>query len=468
MQSLILAGGSGTRLWPVSRSGYPKQFLKLGGEDSLLQRTIKRNLQAVSENSLSILTNQQYHHDVVRQVREIDSRLEEQILLEPMKKNTAPAIALAAQFLLESGVSEKEVLFVCPADHVIAPEDKFIEYLKKGEALAQQGHIVTLGVTPHKPETGYGYIRKGETVLDFGAYQVDCFVEKPDGKSAQSYLLSGEYLWNAGIFLFTIETFLNALQKYAPDIFGLLKEDYQKTVEQFSQMPDVSIDYAIMEKADNVAVLPLDLTWSDVGSWDNLYDVLEKDGNLNVKIGEVLDVETTNSLIVGGKRLISTIGLNDMLVIETEDVLLVSKRSESQKVKQLVEMLKIKGRREVDEHVTSHRPWGSYTVLECSARYKIKKIIVNPKQKLSLQMHYHRSEHWVVVQGTAKVTIAENETILHENESIYVPKCSVHRVENPGKVPLEIIEVQVGEYLGEDDIVRFEDIYGRGAALATV
>jgi mannose-1-phosphate guanylyltransferase/mannose-6-phosphate isomerase len=462
MKSLILAGGSGTRLWPASRSDYPKQFLKIHGTESLLQKTLKRNLRYVKPEEIFILTNSAYYHDVMRQVAEVDSKIEKNILLEPAKRNTAPAIALALKYAIEKLFAEKdEVLFVCPSDHVITPEEKFISYLEKSEALAKLGHIVTLGIHPSRPETGYGYIRKSLLSCNQGSHGVEMFVEKPDAQTAQKYLLSGEYLWNSGMFAFTVETLMNEIQKHAADIFHCLQGGYEEVLANFSKMPDISIDYAVMEKSKRVVVLPLDLTWSDVGSWDNVYDMLDKDENQNAKVGEVVDIDTKNCLIIGGKRLISTIGLEDMLVIETDDVILISKRKESQKVKQLVEKLKLQGRKEVSEHVTTFRPWGSYTILENAIDYKIKKIIVNPLQKLSLQMHYHRSEHWVVVQGTARVTIGDQQTLVHENESIYVPKSAVHRVENPGKIPLEIIEVQVGEYLKEDDIVRLEDIYGR-------
>jgi len=462
MKSLILAGGSGTRLWPASRSDYPKQFLKIDGVDSLLQKTLKRNLKYIKAKDIFILTNSAYYHDVKRQVGEISSEIEKNILLEPAKRNTGPAIALAMKYAVDKlSALHDEVLFVCPSDHVITPEESFIAYLEKIEALAKGGDIVTLGILPNRPETGYGYIKKLQEKCFHGSHRVEQFVEKPNSVTAQKYLLSGNYLWNSGMFAFTIETLMNEIQKHASDIHDCLQGKYEDVLANFSKMPDISIDYAVMEKASRVVVLPLELSWSDVGSWDNVYEILDKDEHQNAKVGQVVDIDTKNCMIVGGKRLIATIGLEDMLVIETDDVILISKRQESQKVKQLVEKLKLQGRKEVAEHITTYRPWGSYTILENSAEYKIKKIVVNPLQILSLQMHYHRSEHWVVVQGTAKVTIGDKQTLVHENESIYVPKTATHRVENPGKIPLEIIEVQVGGYLGEDDIVRFEDIYGR-------
>ncbi len=437
MKGLILAGGSGTRLWPLSRSNFPKQFLRLDGEESFLQKTIRRNLEIT--DSLYIITNATYFHEVARQAKEISPELEANILLEPEKKNTAPAIALALQ-----QIEGDDVFLVMPADHMIAPVDKYLEAICRAEVLALKGDLVTFGVRPSRPETGYGYLKAKDG-------RVEEFVEKPNLQTARSYLEDGNYFWNAGIFAFTKETFEREASLHAPELVDL----------PFSAMPDISIDYAIMEKSNCVAMVPLDLTWSDIGSWENVYEFLEKDGDQNVIHGDVLAHETTNSLIYAEKRLVSTIGLDQMMVIETDDVVLVAPREASQNVKEIVDKLTKMGKKEVSDHLTTNRPWGSYTVLMEGERYKIKRIEVKPKQKLSLQMHYHRSEHWVVVCGTATVTVGDKEHVIHEGESIFVPKSAMHRVENPGKVPLEIIEVQVGEYLGEDDIVRFEDVYGR-------
>lgn len=442
MKALLLAGGSGARLWPLSRSNFPKQFLKLSGKESFLQKTIARNLNVVSWENLYIITNEGYLDEVLRQIREIDPRLEGNILLEPTKKNTAPAIAYAFEAL---NAKKEDFFLITPADHLIAPVDKYVHYVREGRHLAEGGDLVTFGVRPTRPETGYGYIKCSEGMA------VEAFVEKPDLETAQKYLLSGDYFWNSGMFLFSVGAFRREIERHAPEIAG----------KSFDAMSEISIDHALMERSKHVVMIPLDLSWSDIGSWENVYEMLDKDGANNAIRGNVLAFDTTNSLILAEKRLVSTIGLDDIVIIETDDVVLVAEKKETQRVKEVVALLKNLGTREIDEHSTVYRPWGSYTVLMEGERYKIKKIFVAPKGKLSLQMHYHRSEHWVVVSGTANVMIGEREAIVHEGQSIFVPKSAVHRVENPGKVPLEIIEVQVGEYLGEDDIIRLEDSYGR-------
>jgi mannose-1-phosphate guanylyltransferase/mannose-6-phosphate isomerase len=402
-------------------------------------------LKTVAPQDLFIVTSNDYFHEVLREAPEIS---DDQIILEPEAKNTAPAIALTIKMLKERGVSGSDVIFVTPSDHVVAPIEKFVEALKEGENLAKKGSIVTFGVRPQGPETGYGYLLAKEG-------KVEKFIEKPNKEKALEYISSGNYFWNAGYFAFTLETMEKELKRHLPETKAFFSGG------PFSQLPKISLDYAVMEKTENVEMIPLDLTWSDVGSWDSVYDLFDRDANGNVIQGEVQTVDTHNSLLFSKKRLLATIGVSDLLVVETDDVILIAKKEEGQKVKEMVENLKAKGKSEVEVHVTTHRPWGSYTVLEEGERFKIKRIRVLPLAKLSLQLHYHRSEHWIVVTGTARVTINDEEKIVHEGESIFVPKSAVHRVENPGKVPLEIIEVQVGEYLGEDDIVRLEDIYGR-------
>lgn len=417
---------------------------------------MKRHLGLCDPKDIFIITGENYFHNVLAQAKEVHPLLADQILLEPSPQNTAPAIALALKFLKEKKESlQDEVLFISPADHIITPETLFWEQIKKAEALAKEKEcIVTFGVRPTRPETGYGYIKASSDL-------VERFVEKPDKKTAQTYVLSGDYFWNSGMFAFTLGCMEKEISLHAPEINASLQLSYEHFLSTFNQLPSISIDYAVLEKSAQVRMLPLELTWSDVGCWDNVYELLEKDDHSNVTVGQVVTVDTKNSLIFADKRMVATIGVEDLLVVETDDALLISKKEESQKVKDIVGLLKERGSKEIHEHLTTQRPWGYYTVLEEGKRYKIKKILVNPLEKLSLQLHYHRSEHWVIVRGTAKVTISETQTIVHEGESIFVPKSALHRVENPGKVPLEIIEVQVGEYLGEDDIVRFEDVYGR-------
>lgn len=471
MKAIILAGGSGTRLWPLSRKNYSKQFLKLNGDKSLLQQTVDRLLHAVQPEDIIVMTNNDYKFHVLSDLKSLDSKLITQnsnIILEPASRNTAPAIALGIKYCIERlGCKEDEVIFISPSDHIIRPLDKFTGYLKQSEEIAREGHIVTFGIKPDRPETGYGYIKvksaKGTVPIQkMNFFKVERFAEKPDIETAKRYINEGGYYWNSGMFAFSIGAMIEEFKRHAPEIIEMLNKNFDDMLSNFKQMPDISIDFAVMERSDKVVMLPLDLYWNDIGSWDSIYDVMDKDKNGNVTKGDVLTVDTKNTLIIGNKRLISTIGLEDCLIVETDDAILIAKKGEAQKVKNIVNELKSLDRKEADEHVTTYRPWGSYTVLEEGPRYKIKRIVVNSLEKLSLQMHYHRSEHWVVVKGAAKVAIGGKEIFIHENESAYVPKSTLHRLENPGKVPLEIIEVQNGEYVGEDDIVRVEDIYGRG------
>ena len=462
MKAVILAGGSGTRLWPVSRYGLPKQFIKLNGGKSLLVQTVERLAAVVPLKDILVITNNDYRFHVQADLRSVSPSIEDNIILEPVGRNTAPAIALVMKYCQEKlRCGKDEVIFICPSDHIIEPVEKFARYARQAEAAAKAGSIVTFGIKPSRPETGYGYIKKSGKASADGVARVEKFAEKPDLKTAEKYLKAGDYYWNSGMFAFTVATMLAEFKAYTPEISRRMRQTLSKMTGDFKNMPSISIDYAVMEKSRKAAVLPIDILWSDVGSWDSLPEVIAPDGDGNVKVGDVLTLDTKRTIVMGENRLISTVGLKDIIVIDTTDALMIARRGEAQRVKEVVDMLKERKRKEVVEHMTTYRPWGSYTILEEGPRYKIKRIVVKPTQKLSRQLHYHRSEHWIIVKGTAKVTIGKTTSLVHENESSYVPKSTVHRLENPGKVPLEMIEVQNGEYVGEDDIERFDDIYGR-------
>lgn len=474
MIPVILSGGSGTRLWPLSRSSYPKQFLPITEDKTLFQLTLDRisnlNQSLINFQNPIIVTNEAHRFIVAEQLRQ--QQMNAKILLEPVARNTAPAIAAAAELALSYG--EDPVLLVLAADHVIQDQDAFNKSVQVGLAAAEAGQLVTFGVVPTSPETGYGYIKaRGISKLEqrIEAYSVEKFVEKPDFTTAQGYIEEGSYLWNSGMFMFKASIYLEELQKYNPAILKNAKAsilhskndlDFVRlNKEYFEQSPEDSIDYAVMEHTTKAVVVPLSAHWNDVGAWKSVWEVSNKDVDGNVLRGDTIAENTTNSLIHAEHRLVSVLGLEDIVVIETSDAVLVANKNKVQDIKKIVEKLKQSKRPEVDAHRKMYRPWGSYDSIDNGSRYQVKCIVVNPGQKLSLQMHHHRAEHWIVVNGTAKVRKGNETVLLTENQSIYIPLGEIHALENPGKVPLELIEVQSGSYLGEDDIIRFEDVYGR-------
>jgi mannose-1-phosphate guanylyltransferase/mannose-6-phosphate isomerase len=459
---VVLAGGRGTRLWPMSRELYSKQFLRLpGSSESLLASAYVRAQALVQPEDIITVTSQDFAFFVKDTFQEVIGQAPLHVICEPVGRNTAPAIGLALAYTKDKlHVPPDEPFLVMTSDHVIQPVSAFAGYVKLGEQAAQEGYLVTFGVRPTGPETGYGYVQAGEHLSD-GVLKAVRFVEKPDAVTAEGYIASGDYFWNSGMFCFTARDMMAALAEHQPGIAQLLEGGFDATIGHFGDMLSISIDYAVMEKAPHVAVVPMDLTWNDVGSWDAVYAITNKDTDGNALSGDVVAIDTTNSLVVSRKRLVATIGVKDLSIIETDDAILVAQRGSSQDVKALLETLKASGRREVHEHTTTVRPWGTYRILEESSRFKIKSIVVNVGAVLSLQRHIHRTEHWVVIRGTAQVTVGDKTFFVHEGESTFVPKTTLHRLGNPGKVPLEIIEVQNGEYVGEDDIERMDDAYGR-------
>ena len=459
MKTLILAGGKGTRLWPLSRELMPKQFIRMFDEYSLFQKTVQRALIFSKSDEIFVVTNDMYRFRVLDDLRELGLELpENNILLEPLGKNTLPAIFWGIKRIEET--FGDSIVAVLPSDHLIEANENYIEAFRNAERLAKR-YLVTFGIKPTKPHTGYGYIKPGER-LD-GGYTVAEFKEKPDLETAKRYV-ENNYLWNSGMFMFDTGVFTEEVKKHAPEVYEAFEEarDIRKAYEL---VPEVSVDYGVMEKTDRAAVVPLNAYWNDLGSFDAIYEVMEKDeiGNA-VKVGGRkgyhIGVNSRNNLVMTN-RLTATVGVEDLIIIDTDDALLVAHRGEGQRVKEVYRRLKEMKDERVMVHRTAYRPWGSYTVLEEGDRYKIKRLTVLPGKKLSLQMHYHRSEHWVVVRGTAKVRIGEKEILLRPGESTFIPAGVVHRLENPGKVVLEVIETQIGEYLGEDDIVRFADDFGR-------
>jgi len=452
MKIIILAGGGGTRLFPLSRKCMPKQFLAVDKDMSLLGETIARFRDMIRPSDIVIVTNQAYVHHVKTEL--LNSGAEgAHIVLEPAGRNTAPAIALAAKYCLEKlGSSVDEVMFISTSDHIVRPALAFQNAVMKAVEFAAKGNVVTFGVHPTKPETGFGYIETGAD-LD-GAYTTTSFKEKPDQATAEQYIASGNYYWNSGMFAFRIDCYLGEIEKYAPEIQAQIFSTYEETVEHFKNMPDISIDYAVAEKSQLGVTIPLKLYWNDVGSWDAIYEVLEKDADGNAIKGDAIAIDCKDNLIFGQSRLIAGIGLKDVMVVETDDVILVAQKGESQKVKKLVGILKQRGRKEAVEHTTLYYSWGQQTRLGEGTGYKMKKLVVRPGESLAPRLHYHRSVHWVVTKGTAEVMIGDAKKMIHDNESVYIPKTTRYSLKNPGKIALVLIEVENGDYLADDDIVK--------------
>jgi len=465
---LILSGGSGTRLWPISRRNLPKQFLSLAGSETLFQQTVRRAASLVDVDAPVVVASDDHRFLAAEQLQELKIA-GANILLEPVARNTAPAIAVGA--LQAIARHADALILVLPADHLIGDDASFADAVARARPLAEQGRLVTFGIRPDRAETGFGYIRLGAALGD-AAFDVAQFVEKPALEVAEQYLASGDYDWNSGMFLFRASRYLDELGEQAPAMLAAARDAFARAnvdldfirldAEAFAAAPSDSIDYAVMEKTSHAAVVPVSCGWSDIGSWDALWLAADKDANGNHVEGDVIAQDTRGSLIRSHDRhLVATIGLDDVVVVTTPDATLVARRDASQDVKKIVEQLKAAGRSEHDLHRVVRRPWGSYDSLESGDRFQVKRIVVKPGAALSLQMHHHRAEHWIVVKGVAEVTCDDKVFLLAENESTYLPLGSRHRLRNPGKVPVELIEVQSGSYLGEDDIVRFDDVYGR-------
>ncbi len=464
--AVILAGGSGTRLWPLSRQQLPKQFLNLQGDETLLEGTISRLTPFISKDDVWVVTSEAHASgEAYSALKDLNT------ILEPAARNTAPAVAVAAALLMDLTKSDP-VMLVLPADHLIQDIKSFHQCLDMAVDVAEEGKLVTFGIKPTRPDTGFGYVQAASEA-DGNAYPVLRFTEKPDLATAESFLLQGSYFWNSGMFVWKASVILDAIQKHLPDIWSVLEnmrnrwnkdEPWHEVIRHgFANMPSISIDYGVMEKSESVALIPCDIGWSDVGSWDAVYDISDHDEDGNTLAGDVLSFDCKNSLIRSESKLLAAVNLEDVIVVETPDAILLTKRGESQRVREIVDKIKARGSKEHVEHVTVYRPWGNYTVLEGrNSGYKLKRIEVSPGASLSLQSHQQRSEHWVVVSGVATVTRGEEVYTVSKNESTYIAIGEKHRLANNGENPLQIVEVQVGDYLGEDDIERFDDHYGRG------
>lgn len=466
--AILLAGGSGTRLWPLSRTTMPKQLLALNGAETLMQETARRVLAGVSPQRVLTVTHKDHRFEVVGQLHAVDTAIAGSVLAEPMGRNTLPAIAWAAARIARE--RPDALVGVFSSDHAVADREAFLRAWLDAETAAEQGYVALFGMQPTEPATGYGYIQVGSPLAagvdeHSRIFHVRRFVEKPDRQTAESFLADGGYYWNGGMFVFRADIFLSLLQRLQPALHAALARlsECEREVpdELYAGLPDLSIDYGILEKTDRVAVVPVAMGWSDLGSWEALYQQRTKDAAGNMIAGDVVAVDSRDNLIWSDHGVVATLGLSDMAIVQTRDATLVCPRDATSNLKELVGKIRETHRPLTETHLTVTRPWGSYTVLEEGDRYKIKRIVVNPGQKLSMQMHHHRSEHWVVIAGTARIVNGDREIFLEEDQSTYIPKTHRHRLENPGKIPLQIIEIQSGPYLEEDDIVRFGDIYGR-------
>jgi len=468
---VVLSGGGGTRLWPLSRTRFPKQFLPLNGENTMLQETLQRLTGIDNLQQPLVICNEEHRFLVAEQLRVINEKASA-IILEPVGRNTAPAVALAAIKATED--SNDALLLVLPADHVINDSEGFQNAVAAGREQASNGKLVTFGIKATAPETGYGYIKRGQKLDNYGdltAYQVDQFVEKPNEEVATRYIESGCYDWNSGIFLFSAKTFLSELEKFQPKVLETCKKAYNNKSADFDFLrvetaafeasPDIAIDYAVMEKTEHAVVVPMSVGWNDLGSWSAMWENGEKDPQGNAVTGDTMLEDCNNCYVHADSKLVTAIGLENTVIVQTCDAILVADKSKVQEVKTIVSRLKETDRSEAYLHPKVHRPWGTYESVDNGERYQVKRITVKPGSTLSLQMHHHRAEHWIVVSGTAKVTRNDDTLLLSENESVFIPLGAKHRLENPGTIDLHMIEVQSGSYLGEDDIVRFEDNYGR-------
>lgn len=454
MKVVILAGGGGSRLFPLSRKSYPKQFLALEDDKSLLVHTVERFLKLVPAEDIVLVTNESYLYHVQNEL-ELCHASNAHIVLEPVAKNTAPAIALAAKYCeSELGCAEDEVLIIAAADHVIRQQDAFSACIKEAAKTAKSGSFVTLGIKPRSPETGYGYIEAGTE--NGGSYAVQSFKEKPNLETAQAYLEAGNYYWNSGMFAFTIGCIMEELAAYQPAISGLMEgKSYTEVHDNFGKMPSISIDYAVAENSQKVRMVPLSCYWNDIGSWDAMYDILEKDEAGNAVKGDCITIDCKDSLLIGHDRLLAGIGIDDLLLVESDDVIVATKKGNSQKVKDVVETLKKNHRKEATEHTTLYYYWGTSSAMGKGKNYVMRKLRIMPGKALSQRMHYHRTEHFIVLSGTAEVKQETDVKMIHENESVFIPQTTRYELSNPGRIPLEIIEIRNGTYLGEDDLVEF-------------